>query len=150
MPTTLQHSYPHLTSLSATQLITDQGQHLDLQVDPPVIVVRQCFQAVQRWRWRRLERVHPQLAASGSGRGPFMEPIWSLLKVKTVSEDWTQAHKGCLRSVAAGRQHTQQNSRGGLPTTLACLPGRRVCTECAAGRHRFRSPIACSAPVFGR
>jgi len=95
------------TILSATRFITDLGQHLDLQVDPPVVVIRQCFQAVQRWRWKRLERVHPQLASKGSGRGPFMEPIWNLLKSKTASRNWTEAHKGCLKSAAAGRQYTQ-------------------------------------------
>ena len=36
-----------------------------------------------------------------------MEPIWNLLKAKTVSRDWTEAHKGCLKSAAACRQYTQ-------------------------------------------
>ena len=49
----------------------------------------------------------PQLAANGSGRGPFMEPIWQLLKPKTKDEDWFAAHKGCLRSVMANRQYPQ-------------------------------------------
>jgi hypothetical protein len=31
--------------------ITDAGRSLDLQADPPVVVVREVHAAVQRWRW---------------------------------------------------------------------------------------------------
>ena len=43
------------TITSATHFITDLGDHLDLLLDPPKVVVMQCYAAVQRWRWRRVE-----------------------------------------------------------------------------------------------
>lgn len=61
------------TIVSATKLIADLGELLDLVLDPPKVVVMQCFASVQRWRWERIESNLPQLAANGSGRGPIME-----------------------------------------------------------------------------
>ena len=92
---------------SATSLVTDVGTPLNLLLDPPKVVIQQVFEAVQRWRWKRVEVNLPQLARNGSGRGPFMEPIWQLLKPTAVDKQWTPAHQGCLRSVAANRQYTQ-------------------------------------------
>ena len=42
--------------VSATELVTDTGEVLALQLDPPIVVVKKCFEAVQRWRWRRVGR----------------------------------------------------------------------------------------------
>ena len=95
------------TVKSATKLITDTGELLDLILDPPKVVVNHVFAAVQRWRWRRVERQLPRLASSGAGRGPLIEPIWQLLKPKSKEQNWTAAHKGCLQSVMANRQYTQ-------------------------------------------
>jgi hypothetical protein len=81
------------TIISATKLITDTGDLLDLALDPPKVIVTHCFASVQRWRWRRIEINLPQLAANGSGRGPIMEPVWQLLRTKTKEEGWTAAHK---------------------------------------------------------
>ena len=89
------------TIVSAAHLVTDVGDHLNLLLDPPRVVVMHCFAAVQRWRWRRIEQHMPKLAANGSGRGPLMEPIWQLLKTKPGEKDWTATLKGCLRSVVA-------------------------------------------------
>ena len=74
------------TVVTASHLITDTGEHLQLHLDPPCVVVKHCFQAVQRWRWKRIEKVPPQLAANGSGRGPLMEPAWQLLNTKRHNE----------------------------------------------------------------
>jgi hypothetical protein len=85
-------------------------------------VVMHCYVAVQRWRWRRIEQHLPKLAASGSGRGPFMEPIWQLLKAKSGDKDWTAVQKGCLRSVMAGRQFPQSRVKAcGWSTHDRCL-----------------------------
>ena len=95
------------TIVSATHFVTDLGEHLHLLLDPPNVIVRRCFDAVQRRRWRRVERQLPQLAANGAGRGPFMEPIWQLLNTKSNDKDWTETHNGCLRSAMANRQYPQ-------------------------------------------
>ena len=95
------------TVRSATKLITDTGELLDLILDPPKVVVNQVYAAVQRWRWRRVERQLPQLKSKGTGRGPLIEPLWQLLKPNTKEHNWTAAHRGCLRSVVANRQFTQ-------------------------------------------
>ena len=75
------------TIVSANHFITDIGDHLNLVLDPPKVVVMHCFAAVQQWRWSRIEGQMPQLAANGSGRGSFMEPIWQLLRPKTRKLD---------------------------------------------------------------
>ena len=54
-----------------------------------------------------MEKLYPQLAASGSGRGATMEPLWQLLNSKTNSEQWNPDFRGCLRSAFAGRQYPQ-------------------------------------------
>ena len=59
----------------ATGLTTDQGEELDLRLDPPIVVINKVVEAVQRWRWRRIECKLPQLGKNGSGRGAVMEPI---------------------------------------------------------------------------
>ena len=53
----------------AFTMVTDEGRVLHLWLDPPVVVQRECMLAVQRWRWRRIEKAFPQLAANGIGKG---------------------------------------------------------------------------------
>ena len=66
--------------VSATRMSTDLGAVLDLRLDPPKVVAEQVYRAVERWRWKRVEKKHARLAASGSGRGAVMAPIWKLLR----------------------------------------------------------------------
>ena len=44
------------TVVSAVVVITDDGRELNLALDPPAVVLKQCRLAVQRWRWRRIEK----------------------------------------------------------------------------------------------
>ena len=64
--------------MNATMVRTDLGVVLNMKLDPPAVVIQECHLAVQRWRWRKVETVFPQLAASGSGRGPLMEPFMEI------------------------------------------------------------------------
>ena len=82
------------TVLSATHFVTDNGHLLNLVLDPPAVVLKLCTASVQRWRWRRIEKVLPQLAANGSGRGAFMEPIWHVLHSKACAGRWDRQQKG--------------------------------------------------------
>ena len=110
------------TIVSATKLVTDLGELLDLVLDPPKVVVMHCYASVQRWRWKRVESNLPQLAANGSGRGPIMEPIWQLLRTRTNEEGWTAAGKGCLKSVISNRQFPQTRVKScGWSTHDRCL-----------------------------
>jgi hypothetical protein len=93
--------------LDAFTVVTDQGRVLHLRLDPPAVVNKECMLAVQRWRWRRIEKVMPQLAANGSGRGATMEPLWQLLNSKVCNDDWNADLRGCLKSAIAGRQYPQ-------------------------------------------
>ena len=93
--------------VSALHLVTHEGEHLYLKLDPPAVVLQKVAEAVKCWRWKRIERVCPQLAANGTGRRALMEPVWQLLNTKMKSEEWNDRHKAGLRSAAAGRQHTQ-------------------------------------------
>ena len=92
---------------SARHLITHEGEPLDLKLDPPAVVLLKVADGVRQWRWKRIEKVCPQLAANGSGRGALMEPVWQLLNTTANSDEWNGKHKAGLRSAAAGRQFTQ-------------------------------------------
>jgi len=95
------------TVIDATLVRTDLDELLDLRLDPPAVVLQHCDDAVRRWRWRRVERIHPKLAAAGSGRGPLMEPIWKLIKSKAEGDEWNHHHRGGLKSAIANRQFPQ-------------------------------------------
>ena len=90
--------------ISARRLITHDGESLDLKVDPPAVILLKVAEAVRQWRWKKIEKVCPQLAVNGSGRGAIMEPLWQLLNTKAMDDEWNGKHKVGLRSAAAGRQ----------------------------------------------
>jgi ribonuclease HI len=94
-------------TLNATTLVTDLGEIVDMTVDPPKVVALQVFEAVKRWRWKRLEKNHKRLAEGGTGRGPMMAPIWKLLRSKMQTDEWNAGHRSALRSAIANRQWTQ-------------------------------------------
>ena len=93
--------------VSGTELLTDQGETLDLLLDSPAAVKLEVARAVKRWRWRNLETLMPQLKKGGSGVGALMEPITKLLKSKDNNETWNPALRGSLKSAMAGRQYPQ-------------------------------------------
>ena len=93
--------------IDAFTVVTDQGRTLHLRLDPPAVVQRECTLAVQRWRWRRVDKLYPQLAANGSGGGASMEPLWQLINSKVNNEQWNPDFRGCLKSAFAGRQYPQ-------------------------------------------
>jgi len=99
--------------VDAEVLETDEGRRLHMGRDPPAVVRKEVVRAVQKWRWKRIEVTHPQLARNGSGRGALMEPIWKLLKQpkKGKQAKLSPQEQGCLKSVAAGRQYTQSRVR---------------------------------------
>ena len=108
--------------LDATKVRTDEGEVLDLTRDPPIVVINKVCQAVQRWRWRKIETVMPQLAVNGTGRGAIMEPIWQLLNTKVKDPEWQAVHKGCLASAMAGRQYAQLRvQQCGWATHCKCI-----------------------------
>ena len=51
-------------------IVTDDGEELQLHLDSPAAVGNQVQLAVKRWRWRALENM-PQLAKGASGAGEF-------------------------------------------------------------------------------
>lgn len=95
------------TVISSTELLTDQGETLDLLLDSPAAVKLEVARAVKRWRWRNLETLMPQLKKRGSGAGALMEPITKLLKSKDNNEEWNPALRGSLKSAMAGRRYPQ-------------------------------------------
>ena len=56
---------------SATSVTTDEGTRLTLHIDPPAVVKIECKRAVQRWRWRNVQRKFPSLCLGNlRGVGP--------------------------------------------------------------------------------
>ena len=92
--------------INATELLTDTGRTLYLTLDPPIVVARLSDEAVRRWRWRNVSQIHPSLPESGAN----LNPLYKLLNAKTTNDDWNPHLIGALKSVLAGRQHTQQRA----------------------------------------
>jgi len=93
--------------VNSTELRTDRGETLQLNLDSPAAAKLEIARVVKRWRWRNVEAKMPQLKKGGSGMGALMEPITKLLKSRATSEDWNPALRGALRSAIAGRQYPQ-------------------------------------------
>ncbi len=91
---------------SATSLTSDTGAQLDLVRDPPAMITSVVRESVWRWRWRRLEAKHPHLVQGAGGHGPFLQPIFKLLKPRDLGE-WGPQQRGALRSAFLNRQWPQ-------------------------------------------
>ena len=63
------------TFTDAGSVMTDLGVVINLRVDPPRVVAEMVYEAVKRWRWKRIELKLPQLAAAGTGRRANLAPI---------------------------------------------------------------------------
>lgn len=53
--------------VSARQLITHDGESLDLKVDPPAVILLKVAEAVRQWRWKKIEQVCPNLRRTAQG-----------------------------------------------------------------------------------
>ena len=91
----------------AMRLTTDEGKEINLEVDPPAMVKKEIVGAVQRWRWRKMEKDFPKLARGGRGTGAVMQPMYPLLNSRQNSSQWNPVLRGCLKSATAGRQYPQ-------------------------------------------
>ena len=83
--------------VNATKVITDMGHMLDIRLDPPNVVAEQVFRAVERWRWKRIERKHSRLAVNVSGREAVIAPMWKLLRSKRQDETWHADQMLCIK-----------------------------------------------------
>ncbi len=121
------------TVLDAHCLTTDAGRALRLDLDPPVVVARECEAAVRRWRWRSVEKAFPSLDSRGAGHGPNFDPVLALLRPAPDKPHWTAEHRGALRSAVLGRQWPQTRcfAAGFSQHNRCCL-----CLEAAIAEHR--------------
>ena len=53
--------------ISSRHLVTHDGEHLDLKLDPPTVILLKVVEAVKRWRWKRIENVCPSLRRMARG-----------------------------------------------------------------------------------
>ena len=67
------------TVVSSIELRTDQGETLDLLLDPPAAVKLEVTRAVKRWRWRNIEVKMPQIR-----KGEAEQELWSRLQTPQV------------------------------------------------------------------
>ena len=109
------------TVIDVFNVVTDQGQPLNLTVDPPAEVVRQVAAAVRRWRWRNIEKAIPQLKMGEHEQAAVMQPIWSLLTSRQNNDEWNPNLRGYLKSCQAGRQWPQARLKAAnLSSHSAC------------------------------
>ncbi len=60
------------TMHSATSITTDEGRHLNLDLDPPCVIATYVAAAVRRWQWGRVAAKFPALSASGDQPRPVV------------------------------------------------------------------------------
>ena len=136
------------TLTSATDFTDELGVPHDLTCETPAFVATLVHRAVSTWRWRRVEAKHPHLRQKDGGFGPFIQPIFKLLRPKD-SEGWGPRERGALRSAFTGRQWPQarlcQAKRVTHPACRLCVATGRCadddCTPQFAGTllHRVLS-----------
>jgi hypothetical protein len=108
------------TVIDADTLIDDEGTRMCLRRDSPAFVGSLVKRAAWRWRWRRVEARHPHLKQGDGGHGPFIQPIFKLLR-PVNSEGWGHQQRGGLRSAFLNRQWPQARLRqAGRVDTSAC------------------------------
>lgn len=90
--------------LDARRIVTDTGRELLLDIDPPIVVARECAAAVRRWRWPLVEQAEPSLASQGKGFGANFTLVLQLLQPRATSFERTPDHQGALRSAVLRRQ----------------------------------------------
>ena len=57
---------------NASQITTDEGRLRTLGLDPPVVVKRECVNAVRRWRGRAIFAKFPHLGCFDASHGLFV------------------------------------------------------------------------------
>ncbi len=129
----------------ARHVTTDRGRALDLAIDPPIVVARECEDAVRRWRWRVVEETVPSLASGGAGFGADFSPVLKLLRPSSESTEWTAEYRGALRSAVLGRQWPQARcyAAGFTDHNRCCL-----CLSNVLSAHGVQSAADLPADVF--
>ncbi len=92
---------------SALSVTLDDGEQLRFDVDPPCVVMRRCADSVRRWRWRRVEVLHPSLHSVGRGLGASFGPLKKVLTSRRQTECDNSATRAALKSLLANRQWAQ-------------------------------------------
>ena len=94
--------------VSATELVTDAGRTLHLDLDPPAVVKAECVAAVKRWRYLAVCRKFPHLGLPEDSHGLMLKPLWRLLDPKGKwPAGWSANQAGGLTSAVANRQWCQ-------------------------------------------
>ena len=88
----------------AFNLVTDLGIRLSPAVDSPAHVIEVVHESVGRWR--KVEAKVPHQQQGDGGHGPFIEPIYKLVRSRGTDER-TAKQQGALRSAITKRQWCQ-------------------------------------------
>ena len=113
------------TFTNATNVTTDTGTELDLNMDSPAYVCQCVVESVRRRTARELEETFPAL--KGGGRGPITAGIRNAMRRNKMASKlhpkWGIKCKASLKSAVANGQWTQSRLfRAGLTTSDTCLP----------------------------
>ncbi len=112
----------------AFTIMTDTGDTIDIQADPPAEVRKMLDAAAERWRWRQAERQACGADPHGDGRGVMTAAFKRLLSVKSLNSSWTKGHQAALKSAVAGGQWPQAR------LFTAGLASNALCQRCLGER----------------
>ena len=131
------------TVSSANLLTTDDGTQLDLLLDPPVVVKRECVASVRRWRDRFIFAKYSHLGSFSDSHGLMLGPLWRLLRAPN-SVNWEDKFKGALRAAVADRQWAQDRC------WTAGFAEHDRCMLCVDQRRQTRTCVPCDGDVAER
>ncbi len=110
----------------AERIETDDGELIDMSLDPPVVVKRRVEEAVRRWRNRRMvDAAGLRVNAEGDGgAGICTQPLRHLMRPSADRTAWSRAHQAALQSAATNGQWAQQRlHKAGLADHPHCTLG---------------------------
>ncbi len=112
----------------ATTIETDEGEIIELDHDPPVVVKRRVEDAVRRWRNRRMmDAARAMAGQDGDGSAGYcVGPLKSLTTSTRACPGWNRAHQAALQSAAVNAQWPQARLH------KAQLADHPHCALCAA------------------
>jgi hypothetical protein len=107
------------SSSSAFQLRTHKGRHLDLRVEPPVLIAQLARDAVSAWLWRGVGGRHAALSLLAAGADTA---VLRGLVARPPRPGWGPQQQGALACAASGGLWLQQRlCEAGLSEQATCV-----------------------------
>ena len=125
---------------------TDEGEEIDITLDPPIAVRRLVERSVRNWRWREVAFGAPHLQSDGHSGEAAVDPLRKLLAPSAKRIGWGVEQQSALRSAATNAQWPQSRlHKANLVEHPYCV----LCKEFGTGNHNAVAGAAFPEPPQG-